>query len=143
MLALSLLRLTTGLFAGKSLSVNMVAIPSVRYANYELSAFRRLNQQASRLGMLFMAIMVPLTFYYWWSTSDRLALMCGLLLASLTPQQFLTMVPAVGRLINLSEQKDKDKIKKEIEFWNRSHWFHTLVGIFCYAIFEFCLYGKD
>ncbi|KAI8144042.1 hypothetical protein BJV82DRAFT_608127 [Fennellomyces sp. T-0311] len=119
-----------GIFAGLGLSVNLLAVPALRAANYPVRGWSVLYHNGARLGGWSILISSAAHFYTYYATKSPRALYCGLLSFASMPYTLFVMMPTSNRLeaLNAMPNHDKNEAAQLIENWCWLQWFRTISG---------------
>src|SRR5918997_6094749 len=136
--------LSSGLFAGASLYINLVEHPARMQAGAEIalayfapSYHRATVTQVSLAGLGFLSALVA-----WRLRSDIRWLVGGCLLVSVIPFTALAILPTNRQLLDPATANDLDLAEKLLNRWGRLHAVRSVLSLASLLIFLFLLGGR-
>jgi uncharacterized membrane protein len=133
--------LSSGLFAGASVYINLVEHPArmqagthVALAEFAPSYHRATVTQVSLAGLGFLSALVA-----WRLRSDSRWLVGGGLLVSVVPFTALAILPTNKRLLDPATANDMDLAEKLLTRWGKLHAVRSLLSLAALLLFLFLL----
>jgi uncharacterized membrane protein len=133
--------LSSGLFAGASVYINLVEHPArmqagthVALAEFAPSYHRATVTQVSLAGLGFLSALVA-----WRLRSDSRWLVGGGLLISVVPFTALAILPTNKRLLDPATANDMDLAEKLLTRWGKLHAVRSLLSLAALLLFLFLL----
>ncbi|KAI1282079.1 hypothetical protein HDE_13027 [Halotydeus destructor] len=136
-------RLATGLAAGKSLALNLAAIPALRTLDNPTEPFKIMYKNSTIICNVLALTGTGFGLYYWKLTGDDFALLATGLMGATIPVAYM-FLPDIRKYRALSGPSPADgapvlpgarlEVKEDIETWSNVHWAGAAMAGTAFAI---------